>query len=86
MQQSNKFLSESCALTSPGLTGASATFVNVELLPLPTFMPPFKLVSKSEVRTSDRSELSDDLGLPVNKNIAESREIQNKVTYYFFFN
>lgn len=84
MQQSKRFLSESWALTSPGLIAASATFVNVELLPLPMSMAPFKVDSKSDVRTSERNELRVDLGLPVSKNMAESVEDVVEKEYKIF--
>lgn len=72
MQQSNKLFSESCAFISPDLTGESAAFMKFELLPLAMFTPPFKPLRISDDRASERSDVKDDLALPVSKNIAES--------------
>lgn len=70
MQQSNKLISDSCAITLPGLIGASMIFDKFELLPLPNA---FNVLKISFERPSERSVESDVvLEPPVRRNIAES--------------
>lgn len=73
MQQSSSPFNDSCAVTSPGFTGGSATFEKFELLPLLTLAPSLSPPCTSVGLASDRSVVNCDRAvLPVSRNIAES--------------